>query len=125
MSLDSYNAVWAKAQKGWDTKGWGPEDWEIAEKLWVHLLQNTMKEVKADPLLTKKLGTGGHVTRVRWEADRAARPQSDAVTTVLEGFGALCEADHEVVLDAVFKLVKSAKLVLEMAGRAVVNGVLR
>ena len=59
LILDSYNAVWAKAQKGWDTKGWAPEDWEMSEVLWVHLLQNTMKEVKADPLLTKKLGTGG------------------------------------------------------------------
>ena len=121
-SLDSFNAVWAKAHEDWVSDDWSDDDWEKMEQMWVHLLQNSMKEAKADRALTVWLASNTYITKWRWELNRATRGTSAELGGIIDLLHNLCEADRVALLQAVFAKVGNTREVAVESGKAVQEG---
>ena len=104
------------------TDDWSDDDWEKMEQLWVHLLQNSMKEAKADRALTVRLANKTYITKWRWELDRATRGTSAELGSTIDLLHNLCEADHVALLQAVLAKVGDTRVVAVEFGKAVQEG---
>ena len=118
INLTSFNKCWKEGRKGWVTDDWTDDDWAKMMGLWEHLLQNCMKEVKADRSLTVRLGSGGYVTRERWEKDKAAKGFSRALEIVVEQLDGIDETEHRDLLRMIYERVGVMRTVIEEAGLA-------
>ena len=125
VNLDSYNGVWATAQKGWDTEGWTDKHWSFVQKLWVNLLQNCMKNLKADRSKTVEVRKNVYVTRRKWEEDRKEKELSPKMLEFEVLVANMSPADVNDMLAIAFAKVETSKLVLQALIKALQEGVLK
>jgi hypothetical protein len=125
VNLDSYNGVWAAAQKGWDTEGWTDKHWSFVQKLWLNLLQNSMKDLKADRSKTVEVRKNVYVTRRKWEEDRKKKGLSPKMLEFEVSVANMYPADFDDMLAIVFAKVETSKLVLQAVTKALQDGVLK